>query len=204
MLKFRTVSGGLKLLGIRRSSAAPATSPNVRRLEYKPIKKVMVANRGEHPGASDRSRASSPSPSFPPPSRLPPCHLLGGPRSLTPHPTGPTPRRDRHPRVPRLHGAGHPHGGCLLRAGHGPDAPAESRRSLPHRPRPRPGAGLPPHPRHHQGGHGEPGQARGLRRTGVGCQAFPCCVWPPQPQCLRGMGGWTDGQMDGRTDGRSK
>uniref|UniRef100_A0A2K5DY51 Pyruvate carboxylase n=1 Tax=Aotus nancymaae TaxID=37293 RepID=A0A2K5DY51_AOTNA len=47
MLKFRTVHGGLRLLGIRRTSTAPATSPNVRRLEYKPIKKVMVANRGE-------------------------------------------------------------------------------------------------------------------------------------------------------------
>lgn len=40
--------GSLKLLGIRRTSTAPAASPNVRRLEYKPIKKVMVANRGEH------------------------------------------------------------------------------------------------------------------------------------------------------------
>nr|XP_008532278.1 PREDICTED: pyruvate carboxylase, mitochondrial [Equus przewalskii] len=47
MLKFRTVHGGLRLLGIRRTSTAPAASPNVRRLEYKPIKKVMVANRGE-------------------------------------------------------------------------------------------------------------------------------------------------------------
>uniref|UniRef100_F1RUV5 Pyruvate carboxylase n=1 Tax=Sus scrofa TaxID=9823 RepID=F1RUV5_PIG len=47
MLKFRTVRGGLRLLGIRRTSTAPAASPNVRRLEYKPIKKVMVANRGE-------------------------------------------------------------------------------------------------------------------------------------------------------------
>ncbi|XP_023620854.1 pyruvate carboxylase, mitochondrial isoform X2 [Myotis lucifugus] len=47
MLRFRTMCGGLKLLGIRRTSTAPAASPNVRRLEYKPIKKVMVANRGE-------------------------------------------------------------------------------------------------------------------------------------------------------------
>uniref|UniRef100_A0A7N5K316 Pyruvate carboxylase n=1 Tax=Ailuropoda melanoleuca TaxID=9646 RepID=A0A7N5K316_AILME len=47
MLKFQTVRGGLRLLGIRRTSTAPAASPNVRRLEYKPIKKVMVANRGE-------------------------------------------------------------------------------------------------------------------------------------------------------------
>ncbi|CAK7308605.1 Pyruvate carboxylase, mitochondrial [Vulpes lagopus] len=47
MLKFQTVRGGLRLLGIHRSSTAPAASPNVRRLEYKPIKKVMVANRGE-------------------------------------------------------------------------------------------------------------------------------------------------------------
>lgn len=49
MLKFQTVRGGLRLLGIHRSSTAPAASPNVRRLEYKPIKKVMVANRGECP-----------------------------------------------------------------------------------------------------------------------------------------------------------
>lgn len=48
MLKFQTVRGGLRLLGVRRSSTAPVASPNVRRLEYKPIKKVMVANRGEH------------------------------------------------------------------------------------------------------------------------------------------------------------
>lgn len=48
MLKFRTVRGGLRLLGVRRSSTAPAASPNVRRVEYKPIKKVMVANRGEY------------------------------------------------------------------------------------------------------------------------------------------------------------
>nr|KAF6281726.1 pyruvate carboxylase [Pipistrellus kuhlii] len=47
MLRLRTMCGGLKLLGIRRTSTAPAASPNVRRLEYKPIKKVMVANRGE-------------------------------------------------------------------------------------------------------------------------------------------------------------
>ncbi|XP_024604918.1 pyruvate carboxylase, mitochondrial isoform X1 [Neophocaena asiaeorientalis asiaeorientalis] len=47
MLKFQTIRGGLRLLGIRRTSAAPAASPSVRRLEYKPIKKVMVANRGE-------------------------------------------------------------------------------------------------------------------------------------------------------------
>nr|XP_035977349.1 pyruvate carboxylase, mitochondrial isoform X3 [Halichoerus grypus] len=47
MLKFQTVRGGLRLLRIRRASTAPAASPNVRRLEYKPIKKVMVANRGE-------------------------------------------------------------------------------------------------------------------------------------------------------------
>lgn len=48
MLKFQTVRGGLRLLGVRRSSSAPVASPNVRRLEYKPIKKVMVANRGEY------------------------------------------------------------------------------------------------------------------------------------------------------------
>ncbi|XP_034869242.1 pyruvate carboxylase, mitochondrial isoform X1 [Mirounga angustirostris] len=47
MLKFQTVRGSLRLLCIRRASTAPAASPNVRRLEYKPIKKVMVANRGE-------------------------------------------------------------------------------------------------------------------------------------------------------------
>ncbi|XP_044799679.1 pyruvate carboxylase, mitochondrial isoform X1 [Bubalus bubalis] len=47
MLKFRTVRGSLRLLAIRRTSTATAASPNVRRLEYKPIKKVMVANRGE-------------------------------------------------------------------------------------------------------------------------------------------------------------
>ncbi|XP_060014426.1 pyruvate carboxylase, mitochondrial isoform X1 [Lagenorhynchus albirostris] len=47
MLKFQTIRGGLRLLGIRRTSTAPAASPSVRRLEYKPIKKVMVANRGE-------------------------------------------------------------------------------------------------------------------------------------------------------------
>ncbi|KAM5319096.1 pyruvate carboxylase, mitochondrial isoform 2-T7 [Glossophaga mutica] len=47
MLKFRAICGGLRLRGIRRTSTAPVASPNVRRLEYKPIKKVMVANRGE-------------------------------------------------------------------------------------------------------------------------------------------------------------
>ncbi|KAG8522646.1 Pyruvate carboxylase, mitochondrial [Galemys pyrenaicus] len=47
MLKFQTIRGGLRLLGVRRTSTAPAASPSVRRLEYKPIKKVMVANRGE-------------------------------------------------------------------------------------------------------------------------------------------------------------
>nr|XP_058925278.1 pyruvate carboxylase, mitochondrial isoform X4 [Kogia breviceps] len=47
MLKFQIIRGGLRLLGIRRTSTAPAASPSVRRLEYKPIKKVMVANRGE-------------------------------------------------------------------------------------------------------------------------------------------------------------
>uniref|UniRef100_A0A3Q1MIC2 Pyruvate carboxylase n=2 Tax=Bos TaxID=9903 RepID=A0A3Q1MIC2_BOVIN len=47
MLKFQTVRGSLRLLAIRRTSTATAASPNVRRLEYKPIKKVMVANRGE-------------------------------------------------------------------------------------------------------------------------------------------------------------
>lgn len=133
----------------------------------------------------------------------PPCHLLTGPRSLTSHPTDPTPRRDCHPRVPSLHGAGHPNGGCLLGAGHRPDAPAESRRSLPHRPRPRPGAGLSAHPRHHQGGHGEPGQARRLRRTGAGYHAFPCCVQPPEP-AVSARDGWMDRWMDGRTDRRTK
>lgn len=59
MLKFRTVRGGLRLLGIRRTSTAPAASPNVRRLEYKPIKKVMVANRGE-PGAASLSLLLTP------------------------------------------------------------------------------------------------------------------------------------------------
>ncbi|XP_028356863.1 pyruvate carboxylase, mitochondrial isoform X1 [Physeter macrocephalus] len=47
MLKFQIIRGGLRLLGVRRTSTAPAASPGVRRLEYKPIKKVMVANRGE-------------------------------------------------------------------------------------------------------------------------------------------------------------
>uniref|UniRef100_G1DGC6 Pyruvate carboxylase n=1 Tax=Capra hircus TaxID=9925 RepID=G1DGC6_CAPHI len=47
MPKVQTVRGSLRLLAIRRSSTATAASPNVRRLEYKPIKKVMVANRGE-------------------------------------------------------------------------------------------------------------------------------------------------------------
>ncbi|EQB77672.1 hypothetical protein CB1_000429010 [Camelus ferus] len=47
MLTFQTIRGGLRLLGIRRTSTAPAASPNARRLEYKPIRKVMVANRGE-------------------------------------------------------------------------------------------------------------------------------------------------------------
>lgn len=51
MLKFQTVRGSLRLLAIRRTSTATAASPNVRRLEYKPIKKVMVANRGEHGGS---------------------------------------------------------------------------------------------------------------------------------------------------------
>lgn len=51
MLKFQTVRGSLRLLAIRRTSTATAASPNVRRLEYKPIKKVMVANRGEHSGS---------------------------------------------------------------------------------------------------------------------------------------------------------
>lgn len=61
MLRFRTMCGGLKLLGIRRTSTAPAASPNVRRLEYKPIKKVMVANRGEHRRAG-RGTSSTHSP----------------------------------------------------------------------------------------------------------------------------------------------
>ena len=51
MLKFRAICGGLRLRGICRTSTTPAASPNVRHLEYKPIKKVMVANRGEPPGS---------------------------------------------------------------------------------------------------------------------------------------------------------
>ncbi|KAF6105388.1 pyruvate carboxylase [Phyllostomus discolor] len=47
MLKFRAVWRGLRLQGVRQTSTVPFASPNVRRLEYKPIKKVMVANRGE-------------------------------------------------------------------------------------------------------------------------------------------------------------
>lgn len=51
MLRFQTVRGSLRLLAIRRTSTATAASPSVRRLEYKPIKKVMVANRGELGGS---------------------------------------------------------------------------------------------------------------------------------------------------------
>lgn len=71
MLKFRTVRGGLTLLGIRRTSTAPAASPHVRRLEYKPIKKVMVANRGERPGPARRAPVQ-PQPGLPPRPLLPP------------------------------------------------------------------------------------------------------------------------------------
>lgn len=65
MLKFQTVRGGLRLLGIRRTSTAPAASPNVRRLEYKPIKKVMVANRGERPWSRQEEPRVQPSLSVP-------------------------------------------------------------------------------------------------------------------------------------------
>lgn len=47
MLKLRFVKGGLSFLGIHRASLLNAAFKSTQRVEYKPIKKVMVANRGE-------------------------------------------------------------------------------------------------------------------------------------------------------------
>lgn len=103
MLKFQTVRGGLRLLGIRRTSTAPAASPNVRRLEYKPIKKVMVANRGECPwGQREEPRVqpslsvlSCPCPAHQLPALL---LLLQGPRNLVAY-LLPLPSKVRSPSV---------------------------------------------------------------------------------------------------------
>lgn len=87
MLKFQTVKGGLRLLAIRRASTASAASPNVRRLEYKPIKKVMVANRGKPSRLASGAWASpalAPSLS----ALLPPASLRTGSLNSSPLPPG--------------------------------------------------------------------------------------------------------------------
>lgn len=77
------MQGGLRLLGVRRTSTAPAASPSVRRLEYRPIKKVMVANRGES-GAASGARAAPGLPLV-----LPSSPRLCFPRRLTSRPLAP-------------------------------------------------------------------------------------------------------------------
>lgn len=87
MLRFQTVRGGLRLLGVRRSSTAPVASPNVRRLEYKPIKKVMVANRGEYYQYSGLGVSLA----WPPHHSVLPVSFVcfSGPSSLTAYPACP-------------------------------------------------------------------------------------------------------------------
>ncbi|CAJ0944176.1 unnamed protein product [Ranitomeya imitator] len=47
MLQLRCVKGGLRLLAVRRVSVPRAAFQSGQHVEYKPIKKVLVANRGE-------------------------------------------------------------------------------------------------------------------------------------------------------------
>ncbi|XP_054456884.1 pyruvate carboxylase, mitochondrial isoform X2 [Anoplopoma fimbria] len=47
MLRYTVVRGGLGLLAVRRACLSPRFSHSAPRSEYRPIKKVMVANRGE-------------------------------------------------------------------------------------------------------------------------------------------------------------
>ncbi|OCT81661.1 pyruvate carboxylase, mitochondrial [Xenopus laevis] len=47
MLQLRFVKGGLTFLGVKRISVLNAAFQSTQRVEYKPIKKVLVANRGE-------------------------------------------------------------------------------------------------------------------------------------------------------------
>ncbi|XP_073434587.1 pyruvate carboxylase, mitochondrial [Dendrobates tinctorius] len=47
MLQLRGVKGGLRLLAVRRVSVLQAVCQSGQHVEYKPIKKVLVANRGE-------------------------------------------------------------------------------------------------------------------------------------------------------------
>ncbi|XP_053305516.1 pyruvate carboxylase, mitochondrial [Spea bombifrons] len=47
MLQLRFVKGGLTFLGVKRVSVLNAAFQSTQRVEYKPIKKVLVANRGE-------------------------------------------------------------------------------------------------------------------------------------------------------------
>ncbi|KAM4721779.1 pyruvate carboxylase, mitochondrial [Rhinophrynus dorsalis] len=47
MLQLRFVKGGLSFLGVKRISVLNAVFQSTQRVEYKPIKKVLVANRGE-------------------------------------------------------------------------------------------------------------------------------------------------------------
>ncbi|XP_075425855.1 pyruvate carboxylase, mitochondrial-like isoform X1 [Ascaphus truei] len=47
MSQLRFVKGGLSLLGVKRISVLNAAFQSSQRVEYKPIKKVLVANRGE-------------------------------------------------------------------------------------------------------------------------------------------------------------
>lgn len=46
MLQLLFVKGGLPFLGVKRLSVLNAAFQSTQRVEYKPIKKVMVANRG--------------------------------------------------------------------------------------------------------------------------------------------------------------
>lgn len=52
MLRLRFGQGGAAFLALRRPLRCPAAWQSTRRVEYKPIKKVMVANRGERLGGA--------------------------------------------------------------------------------------------------------------------------------------------------------
>ncbi|XP_042201185.1 pyruvate carboxylase, mitochondrial [Callorhinchus milii] len=47
MLQLRYIKGGLSLLGVKRVTVLHAAFQSTRQVQFKPIKKVMVANRGE-------------------------------------------------------------------------------------------------------------------------------------------------------------
>lgn len=49
MLSYAVVRGGLGLLAVKRACALSRLAHTSRQSEYRPIKKVMVANRGEPP-----------------------------------------------------------------------------------------------------------------------------------------------------------